>query len=234
MPISAKVSISSSDQTTALAYPAPRKGRLPVSLILAHGAGASQTSGFMVQVATALAACGIGCLTFNFLYTEQGRRLPDRNEALELCYRKIIEAFHDGAFRRSLGEGRLVIGGKSMGGRIASQVAAADSAGISGLVFLGYPLHPPGRPEKRRDGHLPAIRAPMLFVQGERDAFGTPKELRPVIRRLKAPGALCAVAEADHSLKVPKRADRSQSEVDAFVLDTIDTWIRHTVLKRTR
>ena len=117
---------------------------------------------------------------------------------------------------------------------VVNQVAAAGGVDIAGLIFLGYPLHPPGNPEKLRDAHLPAIKAPMLFVQGARDAFGTPEELRPVIKRIKAPVELCAIEDADHSLKVPKKASRSQTEVDALVLDTIVTWIQRKVLKAAR
>jgi predicted alpha/beta-hydrolase family hydrolase len=232
MATATKISITSADKVTALAYAPAKAARLPVSIVLGHGAGANQTSKFMVQIAADLAARGIGCLTFNFLYTELGRKLPDRNDALELCWRKIIEAYHDGKFRGL--EGKLVIGGKSMGGRIASQVAAKSGVDVEGLVFLGYPLHPPGNPAKLRDAHLPSIREPMLFMQGAKDAFGTPDELRPILKRLKAPVELCPVEEADHSLKVPKKASRSQAEVDAFVLDTIESWIKKTVLKRGR
>ncbi len=230
MATATKVSISATDKVTALAYAPARTGRLPVSIVLGHGAGANQTSKFMVHIATDLAARGIGCLTFNFHYTEIGRKIPDRNDTLELCYRKVIEAYCAGNFR-SL-EGKLVIGGKSMGGRIASQVAAKGGVDIAGLVFLGYPLHPPGKPEQLRDAHLPSIREPMLFIQGARDAFGTPDELRPILKRLKTPVELCPVEEADHSLKVPKKASRSQAEVDAFVLATVEAWIRKAVLKR--
>ena len=233
MPTTTKVSITAMDEITAMIYPPAGKGKLAVSIALAHGAGANQSSPFMVRMATDLAERGIGCLTFNFLYTERRRRIPDRNDTLELCYRKVIEAFHAGQFG-SLGKGKLVIGGKSMGGRIASQVAAAGGADIAGLVFLGYPLHPPGQPEKLRDAHLPAIKAPMLFVQGARDAFGTAEELRPILKRVKAPVELCAIEGADHSLKVPKRAAKPQAEVDLFVLDTIEAWIRHVVLKHQR
>jgi uncharacterized protein len=98
------------------------------------------------------------------------------------------------------------VGGKSMGGRIASQVAGANGDDIAGLVFLGYPLHPPGRPDILRTKHLPDIDAPMLFVQGSRDAFGTPDELTPIIRNLTAPAELCVVEGGDHSFKVPKKA----------------------------
>jgi predicted alpha/beta-hydrolase family hydrolase len=113
-----------------------------------------------------------------------------------------------------------------MGGRIATQVAAADPDAIVGLVLLGYPLHPPGRPDAPRSKHLPAIRAPMLFVQGSRDAFGTPDELAPVLTTLTAPARLCVVEGGDHSFKVTKKAARSQDEVYEFILDEIERWLR--------
>ena len=224
-----RIEVAPSEHVTAIAYPAAPRGRLGIRFILAHGAGANQTSGFMVQFATALAARGIDTATFNFLYTESGRRIPDRTDKLEATYRKVIQAVHDGLFEKSLGRGKLVIGGKSMGGRIASQVAAAGVDGLAGLVFLGYSLHPPGRPEQLRVKHLPAIQAPMLFVQGSRDAFGTPDELRPILRRLKGSAEICVVENGDHSFKVTKQAGRSQDEVHAFVLDEIVRWLRGNV-----
>jgi len=226
-----KIEIASGEWVTALAYPPGKRNRLPVCMMLAHGAGANQTSGFMVEYATALAARGIGVVTFNFPYTEAGRRLPDRNPVLEACYRKLIQAFHGGLFGKALPADCLVIGGKSMGGRIASQVAAEDSKEIAGLVFLGYPLHPPGRPGQLRTSHLPMIRAPMLFVQGSRDAFGTPAELQPILRSLKPPADLCTIEGGDHSFKVPKRADRTPAEVREFAVGAIKRWLRETVLK---
>src|SRR5579871_4306925 len=142
-----RVAVSSSDSVTALAYrAAPDGGEAPV-MILAHGAGANQTSSFMVHFATSLAARGVDAVTFNFVYTEQGRRLPDRNNKLENCYRAVIAAGRGRALPGDIGRRKLVIGGKSMGGRIASQIAAAGVEDIAGLAFLGYPLHPPGRPE---------------------------------------------------------------------------------------
>src|SRR3989442_2450961 len=141
-----------------------------MTIVLGHGAGANQLSGFMREFAYGMAARGFDAMTFNFLYTEQKRKLPDSKERLESCYRAVIASALKHA---KLKKNRLVIGGKSMGGRIASQVAAADGNNIDGLVFLGYPLHALGRPEKLRDAHLEDINAPMLFVQGSRDAFGT-------------------------------------------------------------
>jgi predicted alpha/beta-hydrolase family hydrolase len=232
MPTPTRIEIAPSGHVTAIAYPALSRDRLGVRLILAHGAGASQTSGFMVQFATALAGRGIDTLTFNFLYSENGKRIPDRTDKLEACYRRVIQAVDVGAFEKSLGRGALVVGGKSMGGRIASQIAAGALHHVAGLVFLGYPLHPPGQPEKLRVKHLSAIQAPMLFVQGARDAFGTPDELGPILRGLKAPADLCIVEDGDHSFKVPKRAGPSQEQVYEFVLDQIGCWLRGKILRQ--
>jgi predicted alpha/beta-hydrolase family hydrolase len=113
-----------------------------------------------------------------------------------------------------------------MGGRIASQVAAAGVGELTGLVFLGYPLHPPGKPEKLRAEHLPKIIAPMLFVQGSHDSFGTPKELKSIIKKLKTPAELYAVEGGDHSFKVPKSAGIPQEEVYRDVLNEVARWLR--------
>jgi uncharacterized protein len=237
-PESIRVAVAPSDHVTALAYRAARGGSAAPTLILAHGAGADQTSGFMVHFATELAARGVDTVTFNFLYTEQGRRVPDRNNRLESCWRAVIAAVHGGnspahAGKSNAAKGKekasrrkLVIGGKSMGGRIASQIAAASAAGVAGLVFLGYPLHPPGRPDKLRSEHLGAIRAPMLFVQGSRDAFGTPEELRTALADAKAAADLFVVEGGDHSFKVPKRGATPQDAVYNAVLDEIVRWLR--------
>jgi uncharacterized protein len=229
MPERVRLEITPSEQVTAIVYPGVDPAG--ICLILAHGAGANQTSSFMVRFANALAARGIDIITFNFVYSEAGRHVPDRNDKLELCYRKIIAAYCDGSLQKGLGRQKLVIGGKSMGGRIASQVAASTADDIAGLVLLGYPLHPPGHPEKLRSKHLPDIRAPMLFVQGSRDSFGTPDELRPIIEQLKTAVELCVVEGGDHSFKVPKRAATPQEQVYEFVLDEIQRWLRVNVLR---
>ncbi len=191
--------------------------------MLGHGAGANQLSGFMRMIAAGLAARGFDAMTFNFLYAEQKRSFPDPKARLESCYRAIIDAALN---HRKLKKNRLVIGGKSMGGRIASQVAAADGRGIAGLVFLGYPLHPPGKPDKLRAEHLKEIKAPMLFVQGSRDAFGTEDEIRAVIKKLRLPATLFAVAGGDHSFKVPKALGVSQQTIYENVMDEVAKWTR--------
>jgi predicted alpha/beta-hydrolase family hydrolase len=140
MPDKMRIEVAPNQEVTALVYTAGKPDLACVTVILGHGAGADQSSDFMTRFATGLAARGINVDTFNFLYTEQGRRVPDANKSLEVCFRAVIEAVRD----KKIGCGRLVIGGKSLGGRIVSQVAAASADG-EGLVFLGYPLHPPGR-----------------------------------------------------------------------------------------
>jgi uncharacterized protein len=224
-----RIDITSSEHVSAIAYPAAAGARAGICVVLAHGAGAGQSSAFMVRFAGALSQRGFDAVTFNFLYTEQRRRLPDPNAQLELCWRQVIKAFHDGKLSGKADRDKLVIGGKSMGGRIASQVVAAEADAVAGLLLLGYPLHPPGHPEKPRSRHLPDIRVPMLFVQGARDTFGTPEELRPVLASLEAPADLYVVERGDHSFKVPKKAGVSQEEVYEQVLDAIAQWLRHRI-----
>jgi uncharacterized protein len=197
--------------------------RAPAAFILAHGAGAGHDHPFMVSNASALSRLGLDVVTFNFLYTEEKRRLPDRGPVLEETYRQVIE--HVRAQLESARR-RLFIGGKSMGGRIATQVAAADAdLPVAGLVLLGYPLHPPGQPQKLRDAHLPSVRRPMLFVQGTRDTFGTPDELSPVLARLTPPPVLHVVDGGDHSFKLSRKDPVRQQEIYAGIQQTIARWI---------
>lgn len=235
-----QIEINQGDSTSALLYAADKKKRLVTTIILGHGAGAGQQTPFMRLFASELAALGFDVLTFNFLYMEQGKKVPDRNDKLELCYRAVIDA---AAKHKKLKKNRIVIGGKSMGGRIASQVVAylenhpgADDTSkgiadiwltptIGGLVFLGYPLHPPGRPDKLRDAHLKDIKAPMLFIQGSRDAFGTADEIRALIKRLKLPATLFPIEGGDHSLKVPKISGTPQVEIYEAAMNNIAKWL---------
>jgi predicted alpha/beta-hydrolase family hydrolase len=205
--------------TTALSYAADRAG---ATLILAHGAGAPQTHPWMVKAATAISARGIDVVTFNFLYTETRRRAPDRNDVLEATWMAAIDAVRS----RSPGK-RLFLGGKSMGGRIATQVAAklAREADLAGLVLLGYPLHPPGKPEQLRTAHLPRVAAPMLFVQGSRDSFGTPEELRPVLAGLAKGTRLVVVDGGDHSFARPKSSGQTLDDTLAHVAGEVAQFI---------
>ncbi|MGQ0761201.1 MAG: alpha/beta hydrolase family protein [Acidobacteriota bacterium] len=217
------IDINENESLTALVYSAAKRRRAHVTVILGHGAGANQLSGFMRLFAAGLAERGVDVVTFNFLYTEQGRKIPDPAPRLERCYRAVIDA---ALKHKKLKGNRLLIGGKSMGGRIASQVAAQDGENIAGLVFLGYPLHPPGRPDKMRSEHLPKIKAPMLFVQGSRDAFGRKEEIADIIKKLKLPADLLAIEGGDHSFKVSKSAGVPQQDVYDRAMNHIAEWLK--------
>lgn len=219
--VSITVPLSSGGEVSARRYEAARPR---ASLILAHGAGAGQAHPFMVRTATALASRGIETFTFNFPYTDRGRHAPDPAAVLEACYLDAVAAA-----RALTGDRRLFIGGKSMGGRIATQIAARpELTGVHGIVVLGYPLHPPGRPDVLRVKHLPAIRVPMLIVQGTRDAFGSPEELRPYLDAHGPRAVIHPVEQGDHSFVVPKRAGRLQPEVNKEIEDAIVEWVaRH-------
>jgi uncharacterized protein len=191
-------------------------GTTPAALlVLAHGAGAGQQHPFMVRTARGLAARGIDVVTFDFPYMQSGRKVPDKAPVLEQAFRDAI-AVATGLSRA----GRVFIGGKSMGGRMATHLGAAGVPGVAGLVALGYPLHPPGRPDQLRVAHLPAIRVPLLIVQGERDTFGTPDELRPYLEEIPGPATLHVVDGGDHSLTV-----RGRKGSDDAILDVIARWI---------
>lgn len=183
------------------------------TLVLAHGAGAPRTHPFMTSMASRLAARGVDVVTFNFLYAEAGKKMPDRVELLEATWRAAIATARA---RSGLPSERLFIGGKSMGGRIATHVAAAkEGLVIAGLVLFGYPLHPLGKPKVRREEIL-SVDLPMLVVQGSRDELGTAREMKAIVAKL--PRARLHVVEGgDHSLALLKRegAERQEEALDA-------------------
>lgn len=186
-------------------------------LVFAHGAGAGSSHPWMKAYARALAERGMNVFTFDFDYVRAKKKVPDRAPALEAAFRAAIA----GA-RKKHPRGRLFLGGKSMGGRIASHLAAQGEA-CDGLFFFGYPLHPPGKPEKRRDAHLSAITVPMLFVQGERDPFGTKAEMKPLVKKLGA--TLVIIPEGDHSFAVPKRTGLDEEAVRALACDAVAVFV---------
>jgi len=217
------IELDAGQSVTALHYAVaqPASG---AALIVAHGAGAGQQSPFIVDFARAMSARGFDIVTFNFAYMEQRRRLPDRAPALEACYAAVIRETHR---RLSPSTSAIFIGGKSMGGRIATQIAAADQdLPIAGIVLLGYPLHPPGQPHKRRDAHLPSVHRPMLVIQGRRDAFGTPEELAPAFGTLTPPAHVHVIEGADHSFKVSGTNAQRRAAIDEDVRETAADWMQ--------
>ena len=188
-------------------------------VVLGHGAGSTRRTPGLVALAEALAASGRCAVLYNFLYSERAGRRPDPPAVLEATTAAV------GQYARTvLGASRIVHGGRSMGGRIASQ-AVARGAAADALVFLGYPLHPPGQFEKMRDKHLPDVPAPMLFVQGTRDDFSRWDLLTTVLARLGDRATLHAVEAADHSFKVLKRSGRTAADVESEVHGTVLSWL---------
>ena len=190
------------------------------ALVLAHGAGAGQLSSFMVEAARGFARRGVSTATFDFPYITAKRKVPDRAPVLEQAWREAIEAA-----RTQFRDLPLFIGGKSMGGRIATHVAAQKMGGaVKGVLLLGYPLHPPGRPEQRRDAHLPEIKEPMLFVQGERDTFGGTDEINALLPRLQD-ATVYEIPGGDHSFRVPGGRVK-QAEMIETALNAATEWMR--------
>ncbi len=218
------VGLAGGQTVSARHYPAGNPSA--PALLLGHGAGAPQTNAFMVKIAEGLSARGPHVFTFNFAYMEMGRKIPDSNDRLESCFLTVVEAVRP---RLAGGDDHAIfVGGKSMGGRIATQLVAKHERAaefFKGVVVLGYPLHPPGRPIVLRTAHLPQIQVPMLVVQGSRDLFGTPAELRQAFAAVPAPWKLFVVPDGDHSFKLPARAKVSQEEILGQVMTEIAVWM---------
>jgi uncharacterized protein len=190
-----------------------------VAVVLGHGAGSDMAHPFLVAFAAALCERGHAAMRFNFPYKELGRKAPDP-PALLL---KTVAAAADAM--RARGPSRLVLGGRSMGGRMAS-MAVAKGLACDGLVFLGYPLHPAGKPGQLRDRHLSDVPQRMLFVQGSRDALCDLALLRPVLDRVGPRASLHVVKGGDHSFEVLKSSGRTRSDVLAEVVAAVDGWLR--------
>lgn len=189
-------------------------------LVLAHGAGAGMSHPFMKDAAAGFAARGLVTVRFNFAYMEAGRKAPDRQPALEATYEAVV------AYAvAELGPPALFLGGKSLGGRIASYLPGRGVA-CDGIVFFGYPLHPPGRPDRIRDQHLYELMTPTLFVQGTRDPFCPLPLLEEVRKKMKAPTSLAVVEDGDHSLRVRKASGRSTEEALAEAMDAVVQWLK--------
>jgi predicted alpha/beta-hydrolase family hydrolase len=189
--------------------------------VLAHGAGAGMEHPSMTAVAEDLAARKIATLRFQFPYMERGSRRPDPPT---LCHATVRAAVAEAA--RRVPRLPLIAGGRSFGGRMTSQAQATEPLpGVKGLAFLGFPLHPAGKPSVERAEHLSDVKIPMLFLQGTRDELATLELLRPVIKQLGARATLKLLQDADHSFHVPARTGRKDPEVRAEMLDALATWI---------
>jgi predicted alpha/beta-hydrolase family hydrolase len=217
MPDSLRFTVPGSGEVSALFRRPPEARSL---LVLAHGAGAGMTHVFLERLADELATAGVATLRYQFPYMEQRRRAPDPPAVLTATVRAAV------ATAAELAPGlRRLAGGKSMGGRMTSQAAAAQPLdGVEGLVFFGFPLHPPGRPGITRADHLARVTVPMLFLQGTRDEFGGLDLLRPVCDRLGALATLRLIDTADHSFHVLKRSGTTDADVLRALAHDVANW----------
>ena len=191
------------------------------ALVLGHGAGAGMAHPFMAAVAAGLAQRGIACLRYQFLYMERGSKRPDPPALAQAAVRAAAAE----AAKRLSGV-PLFAGGKSFGGRMSSQAQAASALpGVRGLVFFGFPLHPPGKPGRERGEHLSKVEVPMLFLQGTRDEFAQLDLLQAQVKLLGERARLTLLDEADHSFHVPGRSGRKDPQVLAEALDAAAAWI---------
>lgn len=212
------IGVSNAGSVTAIRSAAKPTARRAAewTFVYAPGAGSNIHDPFGAYASRALAAQGIATVRFQFPYMEAGRRGPDRPAVLKATWLAVIDAVHDG-------ETRLAVGGRSMGGRIASLVLA-HGAPADALALFAYPLHPPGKPDQLRVDHFASIKVPALFVSGTRDAFGSPDELRAATKSLKR-SKLHLLSGADHGFAVPKSSGRTRDDVWAEALAAFTAWL---------
>lgn len=188
--------------------------------VIAHGAGAGINHPFMTAVASELAERNVATLRYQFPYMEAGGKRPDTPAVAQAAVRAAVAAM-----RKNLPDLQLAAGGKSFGGRMTSQAQATEPLeGVSGLAFLGFPLHPAGKPSSSRADHLKDVKIPMLFLQGTRDALADQKELTAVVKSLGKRATLFLVPGADHSFHVPAKSGKSDTTVMGEILDELVAW----------
>jgi predicted alpha/beta-hydrolase family hydrolase len=198
--------------------------------VVAHGAGAGMRHSFLESMARALAERGVATFRYQFPYMEAGSRRPDPPAMLEATVRAAVEKAAEIAPGLP-----LIAGGKSLGGRMTSGAASESPlTGVLGLVFLGFPLHPPGKPGTNRAAHLDRVELPMLFLQGTRDQFAELDLIRPVCRDLGERATLHLIEGGDHSFNVPKRSGRTPAQVVAELSDTLVSWARSLIAEKVR
>jgi len=213
------------EETISAVLTLPSKGRKNLGVITAHGAGNDMENPLLVAFTDGLAEAGYPALRFNFLYKEKGLKAPDRPEKLENAWAAAYRWFRE---ESNLDATRIVAAGKSMGGRIASQMTADKKLPAEGVIFLGYPLHPAGNLAKLKDAHLYRIEVPMLFFAGTKDRLCDMETLQRVLSKLQAPCELDVVEGGDHSFSVPKSMGIPQSEIYARIVETAVAWLEKT------
>jgi len=192
-------------------------------LALAHGAGAGMTHPFMENLSDELSAVAIATFRYQFPYMEQRRHVPDAPAVLTATVVAAVQAA-----KKAAPDLPILAGGKSMGGRMTSQAAQHPLDGVQGLIFFGFPLHPPNRPGTKRADHLAKVTVPMLFLQGTRDAFADLKLLRPICAKLGERATLHVIESADHSFHVLKSSKRTDADVLRELAETTASWAEST------
>jgi predicted alpha/beta-hydrolase family hydrolase len=203
----------------------PTAGQKGVGVITAHGAGNDMEQPLLVAFSDGLAEAGYSTMRFNFPYKEKGRKTPDRPEKLEEAWAAACRYFSEDS---GVEVTRIIAGGKSMGGRVASTMVSDQKLPVEGLIFLGYPLHPAGDLSKLRDAHLYRIEIPMLFFAGTKDRLCALETLQMVLAKLKAPWNLDVIEGGDHSFHIPKSMGIPESDVYARILETTVQWLEKT------
>jgi predicted alpha/beta-hydrolase family hydrolase len=211
------------DETSAVYEPATN-GEQGVTFVCAHGAGGNMNDRGILQTANSLRSRGLGVVRFNFLYSEKKSGRPDPMPRLKECITAVVSRV-----REEIKPKKLIIGGRSMGGRAASMLAA-DGFECDGLLLLAYPLHPPGKPDQLRDAHLPAIKVPVICFNGTRDPFCTPDLMKEVLKRVKTDWKMHWVKGADHSFHVLKSSGRTDAEVLAEIGNATEVWVARRIL----
>jgi len=206
-------------ETTSAAYDPPDGADKGVVFVCAHGAGGNMNDRGLAQTAAAIRRRGIGIVRFNFLYKEKKSGRPDPMPRLKECFAAVVARV-----REEIRPSTLIIGGRSMGGRAASMLAAEDFE-CDGLLLLAYPLHPPGKPDQLRDAHLPAITVPVICFNGTRDPFCTPSLMEAVLKRVKTSWEMHWVEGADHSFHVLKSSGKTDEQVLDGIGDAVDNWV---------
>jgi uncharacterized protein len=215
-----KIKLARGGETSIVCAIPPKIREPSTCLIIAHGAGGPMHTPFIRYFHTELAKRGFLTVKFNFPYMEARRRVPDRREILEESYRTIVDQAKNGKHKPA----RMFIGGKSMGGRIASQIAA-NGVDVNGLFFLGYPLHPIGKTDQLRDEHLYRIKKPMLFVSGTRDSFARQDLLEKVVSKLGSNAQIHWIQNGDHSFKTPD-AKTGSTDTMREALVSLGDWLQ--------
>ncbi len=193
------------------------------AVILAHGSGNGMFHPLLTHLANMLAGTGYLCMRFNFLYRDEDRKSPDGDGVLEATWMNVYQFLRDHPVYKP---SYIVVGGKSLGGRIAAQTAAEGYMDANGLIFLGYPLHAPGKKQDLRDTHLYRLRTPMLFFAGSHDPFCDIDQLRGVLAKIDTPCILQVIEGGDHSFKLPAASETSEKQVYAKILGSTLSWLK--------